>query len=162
MGDANDASSKKFVEQISRPAFLSGQSPAMRGGESMEIDMTSTTHHPIGAIMNQQQFSSCIKACYDCAAACDMCAAACLREADPKTMARCIALDIDCAELCRAAAACMARGSEFAEALCQTCAEICNACGDECAKHKMDHCQRCAEACRRCAEECRNMAAQPA
>ncbi|MEP7303836.1 MAG: four-helix bundle copper-binding protein, partial [Caldimonas sp.] len=27
------------------------------------------------------------------------------------------------------------------------CAEICKACGEECAKHPMDHCQACARAC---------------
>lgn len=112
--------------------------------------------------MNQQQFESCITACNQCAAACDYCAASCLKEQDVKAMARCIALDMDCAELCRSAAAFMARGSEFAESICKACAEICDACAQECAKHKMDHCQRCAQACRRCAEECRSMAGQPA
>jgi hypothetical protein len=38
------------------------------------------------------------------------------------------------------------------------CAEICQACGDECTKHKMEHCQQCAKACHKCAEECRKMA----
>ncbi|MDP3826746.1 MAG: four-helix bundle copper-binding protein, partial [Polaromonas sp.] len=31
-------------------------------------------------------------------------------------------------------------------------------CGDECAKHDMDHCQACARACHACAQECRSMA----
>jgi hypothetical protein len=79
-------------------------------------------------------------------------------EADPKPMARCIALDMDCAAACRMAAAAMARGSEFAEDFCALCAEVCEECGTECGEHDMDHCQECAEACRRCAEECRRMA----
>lgn len=74
-------------------------------------------------------------------------------------MARCIALDMDCAEICALAAAFMARGSDNARALCGLCAEVCQACGDECGKHRHDHCRRCAEVCRRCAEECRRMAA---
>jgi hypothetical protein len=105
----------------------------------------------------QQQNQSCIEACNACAEACDMCSTACLHEDDVKMMARCIALDMDCAQICRLAAAFMARESDFAGALCQLCAEVCQACGDECAKHQAQHCQDCAAACRRCAEECRRM-----
>jgi hypothetical protein len=109
--------------------------------------------------MSQQQFESCMDACNDCADACDECAASCLKEPDPKMMARCIALDMDCAQICRMAAAYMARDSEFVDLICQACAEICDACADECSKHSMSHCQECAQACRRCADECRRMAA---
>lgn len=108
--------------------------------------------------MALDQFKACIDACYASAAACDHCAASCLQEQDIKPMARCIALDMDCAQVCRLAASLMARGSEFASALCTLCADICAACGDECGKHSMDHCQQCAQACRRCADECRRMA----
>lgn len=107
--------------------------------------------------MTQQQFQSCIDACNLCADACDYCAASCLKEPDPNSMARCIALDIDCAQICRLAASFMARGSELTNTICQTCAEICDACGDECSKHQMQHCQDCAATCRRCADECRRM-----
>ena len=108
--------------------------------------------------MTSKQYQACISACNACAIACDTCAASCLQEPDPKHMARCIALDIDCAEICRLAAAYMARGSQFAEMVCKVCADICDACAAECAQHKMDHCQQCAEACRRCADACRQMA----
>jgi len=110
--------------------------------------------------MAHQQFASCIEACNTCADACDHCAVACLQEAEPKPMARCIALDIDCAQICRMASAYMARGSEQAAALCGLCADICDACGEECEKHSMEHCTQCAKACRSCAEECRRMAQQ--
>jgi len=46
-----------------------------------------------------------------------------------------------------------------AAAICALCEKICQACADECGKHKMGHCQECAAACKRCAEECRTMAA---
>ena len=108
------------------------------------------------------QFDACIDACNDCAAACDRCAAACLREPDPKAMARCIALDIDCAQLCRVAAGFVARASEVADELCQACADLCDICAGECAKHSMQHCQDCAAACARCAAECRKMGGMPA
>ena len=90
---------------------------------------------------------------------CNQCAAACLQEQDVKMMAHCIALDMDCAQLCATAAAMMARGSEHARAVCAVCADICQACGDECAKHDMEHCRQCAKACYHCAEECRRMSA---
>ena len=112
--------------------------------------------------MAHQTYRSCIDACNACADACDHCAGACLREDDVKSMARCIALDIDCASLCRLAAGFMARDSEFAKPLCRLCAEVCSACGDECGKHPHDHCRECAAACRRCAEECRRMATEGA
>ncbi|MHB1353953.1 MAG: four-helix bundle copper-binding protein [Thiobacillus sp.] len=105
------------------------------------------------------EFASCIQACDECAAACDHCATACLQEADPKPMARCVALDIDCAAICRLASGYMARGSVFARRMCAICAEVCEACGAECAKHPHGHCQACAQACRRCVEACRRMAA---
>lgn len=101
--------------------------------------------------MPHQSFQSCLQACDECAIACDHCAASCLKEADVKMMARCIALDMDCAQACRLASAFMSRGSDNASLICE-------ACGEECSRHKMEHCQQCARACKRCAEECRRMA----
>jgi hypothetical protein len=77
---------------------------------------------------------------------------------DLQKCARCIALDMDCAQLCRTAAAFMARASDLSRDLCRLCADVCTACGDECGKHDMDHCQACAQACRACADACRRMA----
>ncbi len=74
-----------------------------------------------------QQYQSCVAACNACADACDHCSTACLQESDVKMMARCIALDIDCAQICRVAAAVMARGGPAASAICQACAAICDA-----------------------------------
>ena len=109
--------------------------------------------------MPHQKYTACIEACNSCAVECNHCAASCLQETDVKTMARCIALDMDCAQLCALAAAVMARGSDHAGAICTVCAEVCQACGDECAKHDMEHCQQCARACHACADACRSMAA---
>lgn len=103
-------------------------------------------------------YAACIEACNTCAVACNHCAAACLKEPDVKSMVSCIALDMDCAHICALTAAAMARGSAHHQAICEVCAKICQACGDECAKHSMDHCQACAKACHQCAEECRKMA----
>jgi hypothetical protein len=117
--------------------------------------------HSLEIEMAHEQFASCIEACNQCATACHHCATACLQDPDVKSMARCIALDIDCAAICELASGAMARNSECARDICALCADICETCGEECAKHPMAHCQECAQACRRCAAECRRMAQQP-
>ena len=46
--------------------------------------------------------------------------------------------------------------SAYAKDICQLCAEMCNACANECDKHAamgMEHCKECAAACRQCANE---------
>lgn len=108
--------------------------------------------------MPNQRESECLRECNECAAACFQCAFACLKEEDPKSMIRCIALDMECADICRLAAASIARGDEYLKAVCSLCADACQTCAIECAKHAMDHCQRCAETCQRCADACRSMA----
>ena len=109
--------------------------------------------------MPNQKFNACIEACNSCAVACNHCAASCLQEPKVQMMARCIALDMDCAQICALAAATMARDSDQAKVICGLCANICQACGDECGKHDMAHCKECAKACLKCADECRKMAA---
>ncbi len=72
-------------------------------------------------------------------------------------MARCIQLDMECAAICYQAAQLMSLGSFHARSVCRICAEICQACAEECSRHDMEHCKECAEVCYRCAEECRMM-----
>ncbi len=75
-------------------------------------------------------------------------------------MANCIQLDMECAAICYSAAQLMSLGSEKAIDICRLCADICEACGNECAQHTHHrHCQECAEICHFCAQECRSMAA---
>ncbi|MEP6969833.1 MAG: four-helix bundle copper-binding protein [Betaproteobacteria bacterium] len=105
--------------------------------------------------MPHRKFNACIEACNTCSVACNDCAASCLQESDVKMMARCIAHDMDCAQACVFAASVIARGSAHCRSVCTLCAEICEACASECAKHEAKHCQWCAKACRACAAECR-------
>ena len=107
--------------------------------------------------MSHERFSECIQACHACAIACEHRHAACLAEDDVGMMTECIRLDHDCADICRLAAAWIARGSQFAPQLCALCATLCEAYGTVCAKHRNAHCQACAEACRSCAAECRRI-----
>ncbi len=109
--------------------------------------------------MHHSQYQSVIEALNACAAACDHCFDACLEEQDVKMMAGCLRLDRDCADICKLTASALTRNSPVAKIFLQACADICQACGNECAKHThMPHCQECAEACRRCEEACRSAA----
>jgi hypothetical protein len=104
-------------------------------------------------------YQSCIDACYSCVAAGNYCASACLQEKNQEDFSICIRLDLECASICKSAAELMSLGSNYANAVCQVCADICLACAEECEKHDREHCRKCAEACRLCAEECASMIA---
>ena len=108
---------------------------------------------------NYHTYKACIEACLKCAAICDHCASSCTKEDDVKMMARCIQLDLECSAICYAAAKLMSLGSEYSNQICSICADICEACGTECANHNNEHCKECSEACFACAEECRRMVA---
>lgn len=103
--------------------------------------------------MAHEQNKQLMDALTNCAAEGNYCATACLDEDDVKMLVKCIRLDMDCADICTLTATLIARGSEHGNHLLKECAEICNACADECEKHThMEHCKSCAEACRKCAE----------
>ena len=105
--------------------------------------------------MSHEQNKGLLEALANCAAECNHCATACLDEKDLKMLARCIKLDIDCAEICSLTASFVSRGSEHAQHILNECADICEACADECEKHShMEHCKKCADACRSCADLC--------
>ena len=108
--------------------------------------------------MSHEHYRTCIDACNASADAAGHCAVACLFEPNRNDLARCIQLDMDCAEICRLAAAYMARGSELVGEVCAFCADACDACAEECERHPMDHCRRTAKACRETAQACRAIA----
>ena len=108
--------------------------------------------------MEYLDFKKCIDACLACAVACNNCGFECLHSAEVTQRIRCIQLNHECAIICFAAANMLSSGNEWIGALYQECAEICDACAEECEKHaQMEHCKKCAETCIKCAEECRNM-----
>jgi hypothetical protein len=109
-------------------------------------------------LLQNQKYQDCTEACNACAESCEFCATSCLREQDVKLLERCIQLNRECASTCYTASKVMSMDGEFAKQICNLCADIYDACVQECRKHKeMDHCQQCAEACRLCAEVCRKM-----
>ncbi|RYD58248.1 MAG: four-helix bundle copper-binding protein [Sphingobacteriales bacterium] len=101
-----------------------------------------------------QQYKKCIDACLRAVSICNQTAYNCLSEDNALSLKLCIQLNLECAVICSAAAQVMCMNGRYAEQLCRMCAEICQACGDECAKHSSQHCRLCAEACYQCAEEC--------
>jgi hypothetical protein len=104
-------------------------------------------------------YQVCINACLHCAAVSNHCALSCTTEEDIKMMARCIQLDMECSVICYATASLMSLDSEKATAICGICADVCEACANECSLHDNEHCRQCADACTACAAECKNIAA---
>lgn len=131
---------------------------AHASGASLFSSDSKPIFHKTLRTMSHEKFQSCIDACLECAAECNHCATMCLGEKDVAMMSKCIQLDRECSAACLAAAQMMSIGGDHATAFCGTCAEICDACAEECEKHDVDHCQSCAEACRECAHQCRTMA----
>ncbi len=108
--------------------------------------------------MSHEQFQHCIDECIKCMLACNHCYDACLKEDHLAGMKECIRLDRECADICTFSAQAMSRNSSYVKELCRICADVCEACGNECKKHEEEHCQRCADACFSCAKVCRAMA----
>ncbi|MEU9558275.1 four-helix bundle copper-binding protein [Streptomyces fumanus] len=105
----------------------------------------------------------CIEECIACAQACTACADACLSEGMVGELTKCIRTDMDCADICTATADVLSRhtghDATITRAVLQTCAMVCEACGDECASHAdmHEHCRICADACRSCEQACNNL-----
>ena len=119
--------------------------------------------HPLQSPVDARKLAECIEACFDCVQACASCADACLNEDDPKSLSRCIRLDLDCADICDATGRMLSRQTAFdpemARAAVEVCARACKLCGDECDQHAShhEHCKVCAEACRRCENSCNEL-----
>ena len=97
----------------------------------------------------------CMRNCLDCMASCRVRAEGCIGHPD---MEACLRACLDCQATCDASVALMGFKSPLHTQMCGVCADACERCAEECAKHDADHCQACAEACRRCAATCREMA----
>lgn len=91
----------------------------------------------------------------NCINHCTYCTDACLDEDSIKMMVNCIRLDRACAEVCSNLKRILLTDYSDIAGLVNYFIEICEACAEECGKHKMKHCQDCAQACRECAEVCR-------
>jgi hypothetical protein len=99
--------------------------------------------NPSSAAVDASTLMECMEACFDCAQSCTACADACLGEDDPKSLSRCIRLNLDCADVCDATGHIVSRQTAFepetARAALQACAEECSVCGQECERHASHH-----------------------
>ncbi|MFC6731655.1 four-helix bundle copper-binding protein [Haladaptatus sp. DYSN1] len=107
----------------------------------------------ISHLSDEQQ--ECIENCTRAAEVCEWCADAC---ADEDGMGECIRLCRDVADIASLHARFMARDSDYSNDLASICADLCEACAEECEQHDHDHCQLCAEVLPECAKTCRQMA----
>ncbi|SET39347.1 four-helix bundle copper-binding protein [Paenibacillus sp. NFR01] len=105
--------------------------------------------------MTRIQYQECIDACIKTMNACNYSYVASLKEYDLASLRESIQLDRECAEICSFAVSAMTRQSPFVVDILRLCAEICERCADESAKHPQTHCRECIEACRNAAMACR-------
>lgn len=112
--------------------------------------------HPRRREADNQLLADTVAALQDCASMCSACADACLAEPDAADLTACIRLNLDCADVCTATARVLVRSGTITETLLDACAQICRACGDECARHAdhHEHCRLCAQACRIADQAC--------
>lgn len=126
----------------------------------MSIAKMIAAHPDVAGNLNEP-LATAVRHAMFCTAICTSCADACV--AEEMDMAQCIRTCLDCADVCNATFRVATRRTGSNEAvlarLLQLCAEVCEACAEECARHDHDHCRLCAEMCRECARDCRAAAA---
>ncbi|RSK29290.1 four-helix bundle copper-binding protein [Bacillus sp. HMF5848] len=93
-----------------------------------------------------------------CAATCDHMITHLICHEDINCRRQQLLLLRDCADICNLTASFVARNSHFARMLAGVCANICEACGRECAQFPDYHSQHCSQVCLHCAKECRAFA----
>jgi hypothetical protein len=120
--------------------------------------------HPKQGYQDGDKLAFVARTLDECAAVCTICADACLSEKMVAELVRCIRLNGDCALICAAGARLLLRSvvepqPSVIRHLLESCVAVCQACGQECARHAEmhEHCRICAESCRRCEDACRQM-----
>ena len=119
--------------------------------------MPAPTHahgHKMSAEMRQ-----CLDNCLNCYRTCvetlEHCVTMGGEHADPDHLR----LMADCKDICLTSANFLMRQSALHVFTCSACAEVCQRCGDDCARLAADDpgMKACADACHKCAESCRKM-----
>jgi hypothetical protein len=120
--------------------------------------------HPKQSWLEQTKLAQAVQSLIECASMCTICADACLSEKMVSELVRCIRLNQDCAGVCAATSDVLLRsGAEPQRSvlrhMIEACAEVCQVCGQECARHAQmhEHCRICAESCRHCEDTCRQL-----
>ena len=126
--------------------------------QTIHYTITPSRKEP-GMATDQQAMDRCIDECFAVAQVASRCADSCLGGGQADAMAQCIRRCLDAVAITTACAELMIRNSPFAGPVCRVCADVCDACAEECERYEGDVMRQCAEACHRCAETCRQMAA---
>ena len=110
-----------------------------------------------GSTILDAMMQSCIDECQKCHVTClSMATGFCLLKGGVHATQAHIRTMLDCAQICATTADFMARGSAHHVAICQLCADICDACARSCTG--MAGMETCLATCRACAKSCRDMA----
>jgi hypothetical protein len=109
--------------------------------------------------IDRQATELCIDQCLEVVKLAARCSDECLKSDRVTTMRECIGLCLDATGVAGLCAEMMAADSRFGTRMCGLCADVCQECSDECARHEGPTMNACVEACRRCADTCRSMAA---
>lgn len=112
--------------------------------------------------MDDALMQRCIQNCQECHAACAALIGHCLSLGGDHAAPSHIGMLQDCAHICATSLGFMLRNSPRHPLTCGVCAQVCEACADECRGMAEGDSQmiECAETCSRCAESCRQMAHQ--
>ena len=91
----------------------------------------------------------------DCGVQCERTIACLMATPDARTRIHQIRMLRDCADICHTTWCFLQRESRYSLKLCKLCAQICDACADECTVYPDIDSQRTVSACHRCAAACR-------
>jgi hypothetical protein len=106
-----------------------------------------------------RDMQTCIDSCSDCHGVCLELIDHCLRFGGEHSRPHHIKQLQDCAEVCQVVLNAMLRVSSHYPRLCEVCAEVCDACGRDCARAAREDpvLLQGAEVCRTCADHCRSL-----
>jgi hypothetical protein len=113
--------------------------------------------HPEASSMGGDALATAARNAMLCQLMCSSCADVCT--AQGMDMRQCIRACLDCADVCLAAARLATRqtghNTATLDLMLQTCATICDRCGEQCLCYTAAHCRLCGEICHECARDCR-------
>jgi hypothetical protein len=109
---------------------------------------------------NSKMMESCAHLCHECQDECLRTIVHCLSLGGEHASKSHQTMLADCVAICGVSHNLLHRQSPQHVLTCRACAEICNACADDCERVGNGDAamKRCAEVCRRCAESCDAMA----
>ena len=103
--------------------------------------MLRTYPKDLGGV-DREKLRDCIEACLDCSQTCTACADACLSEDMVAELTKCIRTCTDCSDVCDTTGRVLSRHTGYdanlTRAVLEACAAACKACGDECARPRLD------------------------